>query len=473
MNKPLQKPSRNSNKSEVPIYSIEDIINENKATNKVKKAQKPHLSLVDEAMPSEIRYGYWAIAAFLALLMIWAASVPLATGAIAPGIVSVEGNSKIVQHLNGGRIKDILTREGDLVFEGDTLITLEKKPLQTKLSALKSQYILLLSRESRLLAESNSNDKIIFSSWLLDRKDDPEIIEAMNSQRRIINSNRDLLREKEITYKHRISQASTNISSNRSRYQSTQARINNVKSELDNYQQLLARGLVTRNQTFSLENTHSQTQDQLASLQGSINSSRGLIAQYKAEVSEYKASQKHQAAIELDRLQDRIASVQKDLISTENLLMQTDIVAPISGYIVKLKSNTIGGVITPGQKIMEIVPNNKKLIIEARVDPKDRNSIKVGQTAEVRFSAFNRRSTLPINAKVVIVSADRLVDPTTNTPYYNTTIELLEDPAIKLSGAAIHPGMQTEVIIRTGERTTLNYLIAPLTQSFNRALREN
>ncbi len=95
--------------------------------------------------------------------MIWAASVPLATGAIAPGIVSVEGNSKIVQHLNGGRIKDILTREGDLVFEGDTLITLEKKPLQTKLSALKSQYILLLSRESRLLAESNSNDKIIFS----------------------------------------------------------------------------------------------------------------------------------------------------------------------------------------------------------------------------------------------------------------------------------------------------------------------
>ncbi len=122
---------------------------------------------------------------------------------------------------------------------------------------------------------------------------------------------------------------------------------------------------------------------------------------------------------------------------------------------------------------MEIVPNNKKLMIEARVDPKDRNSIQVGQAAEVRFNAFNRRSTLPINAKVVIVSADRLIDPTTNTPYYNTKVELLEDPAIKLSGAAIHPGMQAEVIIRTGERTTLNYLIAPLTQSFNRALREN
>ena len=437
------------------------------------KTSTPHLSLVDEAMPSEIRYGYWAIAVFLALLLTWAALVPLATGVIAPGVVSVEGNSKVVQHLNGGRIKAIQIREGDLVMQGETLISLDKTQLETKFSALKSQFILLLSRESRLKAESSNLKTITFSDWLIERGDDPEIVEAMNNQIRIFDSNRDLLREKEMTYKHRISQARTLISSNRSRYQSTQARIQNVNSELSNYQQLLARGLVTRNRTFALENTRSETQDQLDSLQGGINSSRGLISQYKAEVSEYKATQKHLAIKELDGLQDRITSIHKDLASTENFLQQSDILAPINGYVVNLKMNTIGGIITPGQNLMEIVPNNKNLMITAQVDPKDRNSIKVGQTAEVRFSAFNRRSTIPIKAKVVVVSADRLVDPVTNISYYNTKIELLEDPSIKLSGEKIHPGMQTEIIISTGERTTLNYLISPITQSFNRAFREN
>lgn len=436
------------------------------------KAQKPALSLVDEALPREVRLGYWAIAAFLALLLIWGASVPLASGAIAPGVVGVEGDSKIIQHLIGGRIKEILVKEGDLISRGQTLIRLEKSQLRNKYKALKSQYILLLARESRLKAESNSNQEINFSSWLIAQKDDPEVVEAINSQKRIFHSNRDLLREKEITYRHRMSQARTLMASNQSRLSSNRARINAVNSELANYQQLLDQGLITRSQTFSLKSTQSQTQDQIDALQGNIGSSRSLIAQYKAEIAEYKMSQRNQATKSLDSLQDQIASVQKDLNATKALLTQTDILAPINGYIVNLKMNTIGGVIAAGQTIMEIVPNNKRLVIEARVDPKDRDSIQVGQHAEVRFSAFNRRSTLPVKGKVVMVAADRVVDATTNTPYYNTKIELLEDPAIKLSGASIHPGMQTEVIISTGKRTTLNYFLSPITQSFNRALRE-
>lgn len=438
-----------------------------------KAVKTTNLAELDEAIPPEVRIGYWAIAAFLALLLFWGASVPLATGAIAPGVVSVEGNSKTIQHLKGGRINEILVKDGDLVTQGQTLLRLEKTQIEAKYSALKSQYILLLARDARLKAESNTLSSISYSNWLIDRKDDPEVVEAMNSQERIFHSNLDLLREKEITYSHRIAQAKTLMVSNRSRLSSNRARINSVNSELANYQQLLAQGLVTRSQTFSLESTKGQTQDQIDLLQGNINSSQGLISQYKAEISEYKILQKNQAAKELDKLQDQISSVQKDLNSEKDLLAQTDIQAPISGYIVNLKTNTIGGVIAPGQNIMEIVPNNKRLMITARVEPKDRNSIAVGQNAEVRFSAFNRRSTLPIKGEVLVVSADRLIDAVTNTPYYNTTIELLEDPAIKLSGATIYPGMQTEVIINTGKRTAADYVLSPLTQSFNRALREN
>ena len=183
--------------------------------------------------------------------------------------------------------------------------------------------------------------------------------------------------------------------------------------------------------------------------------------------------QKNQATKERDSLQDQITSVRKDLRSTKNVMTQTDILAPISGYIVNLKTNTVGGVISPGQKIMEIVPDNKQLLITARVELKDRNSIAVGQSADVRFSAFNRRTTLPIKGKVTVVSADRVIDAVTNKPYYNTTITLLEDPSIKLNGATIHPGMQTEVIIKTGKRTASEYFLSPLSQSFNRSLREN
>lgn len=431
------------------------------------------LALVDEAMPSEVRFGYWAIAAFIAVLLIWGATAPLSSGAIASGVVSVEGNSKTIQHLNGGQVKEILVKDGDLVTQGQALLILEKTQINTKYNALKSQYILLLARDARLKAESNKHSRITYSDWLMSQKDNPEVVEAMNSQERIFHSNTDLLREKEITFKHRISQARTLMSSNQSRLSSNRARIHSVNSELANYQQLLAQGLVTRSQTFSLENTKSQTQDQIDSLQGNINSSRSLIAQYKAEVSEFKMLQKNQATKERDSLQDRITSVRKDLRSTKNVMTQTDILAPISGYIVNLKTNTVGGVISPGQKIMEIVPDNKQLLITARVELKDRNSIAVGQSADVRFSAFNRRTTLPIKGKVTVVSADRVIDAVTNKPYYNTTITLLEDPSIKLNGATIHPGMQTEVIIKTGKRTASEYFLSPLSQSFNRSLREN
>lgn len=442
---------------------------------RIPKAKKSptNLYLVDDAIPKEVRIGYWTIAVFLTLLILWGATVPLASGAIAPGVVSVEGNTKIVQHLKGGRVKEILVKEGDLIAQGQTLLRLETTLDQNKYNALKTQYVLLQTRESRLRAESIGLTTLSFSKELMLQENNPEVVEAMNSQRRVFDSNKDLLHEKEVTYKHRISQASTLISSNLSRLSSSKERINSVNSELSSYQRLLAQGLVTRSQTFSLQSTKSQAQDQMNSLQGSINSSRGLIAQYKAEISEFKMMQKNNATKELDRLQDQITSVQRDLSSIKNILYQADIKAPISGYVVSLEANTIGGVIAAGKNIMGIVPNNKQLIIEAHVDPKDRNSIEVGQSAEVRFSAFNRRSTLPINGKVLIVSADRVVDEVTNRPYYNVKIKLSEDPTVKLNGATIHPGMQTEVIISTGKRTASDYFISPLTQSFNRALREN
>ena len=427
----------------------------------------------DEAMPAEVRFGYVAISAFFVALLVWGALIPLATGAIAPGVVGVEGNSKIVQHLSGGLVKEIYAKEGDLVEQGVQLVSLDEKPLQSKYNALKSQYILLLARSSRLESESLGRSYVVYSDWLMSRKDEAEVIAAINNQERIFKSDLALVKEREETYTHRINQALTQLNSSQARLLSTNSRAQRANAELVKYQQLLSQGLVTRNQTFSLDNSYRQIEDTQESLRGTIGSTQSLISQYRSELSESKMGRSNQSAKLLDALQEQLASLKKDLDVTEDLLEQTVIRAPISGYIVKLMINTVGGVIGAGQKLMEIVPNTKKLVIKANVTTKDRNSIQVGQSAEVRFSAFNQRSTQPIQGKVVLVSADRLIDPITNTPYYSANIELTEDPSIKLSGQKIYPGMQAEVIISTGERTTLDYLISPLTQSFNRALREN
>lgn len=447
-------------------------ITRSKPVAKAVKEKSPSYILKGDALPLEIRIGYWAIAAFIVILLVWVASIPLASGAIAPGVVSVSGSSKVVQHLNGGRIIDILIKEGDLVQKGEVLIKLDETQLQEKYHSLKSLYILLLSRKSRLQAESNGLSKIVYANWLQERMNDAQVVEAINNQERIFNSNISLLHEKETTYRHRINQAQTLISSDQSRLSTTHERANNINVELNQYQKLLRKGLVTRNQTFSLENSKNEVNSQVYALTGSIQSNKSRVSQLKAEVSEYKILQKNKAVKELDTLQDKIASTNKDLSLTRYLLAQTTIKAPIEGYIVNLKAKTIGGIIASGQEIMGIVPNNKSLMVLARVDVKDRDTIKVGLDADVRFSAFNRRTTLPIKGRVVVVSADRTVDALTNISYYNTKIELLEDPSVKLHGSTIYPGMLAEVIIQTGERTVSDYFLAPILSSFNKALRE-
>lgn len=429
--------------------------------------------LSDEAMPVEVRLGYWTIALFILLLLCWAALVPLATGVIAPAVVSVEGDSKSVQHLTGGVVSKIHIKEGDLVSPGARLIALDFKPLESRYNALKANYTLLLARSARLEAESLGRSFIEYPDWLVQRNNEPAVAEAMRDQQGIFRSDLNLIREQAASFRHRINQAETQLSSDQMRLSGINKRAEAITTELKKYQQLLAQGLVTRSQIFSLDMAYKGLQDTKETIQGNIGSTQALIKQYTVEETESSMAKRNQSAKLLNALKKEIANTEKDLSLIEASLKQTVIRAPISGYIANLSVNTLGGVIAPGQTVMEIVPNNEKFIIKANVSTRDRPLIKVGQSAEIRFNAFNQSTTLPIKGEVVILSADRIMDRVTNTPYYSADIELRESTTAKLGGAVIHPGMQAEVIISTGERTALDYLVSPISQSFNRALREN
>ena len=246
-----------------------------------------------------------------------------------------------------------------------------------------------------------------------------------------------------------------------------------VTQELAEYEKLKNQGLITRPQLLELKIRKSDLEEELGDVEAEVAEATELKAQYESSIAEAIKLRKQESAENLDRLRDTNARLQQRFTAIQDELGRTKISSPLGGYVVNLNASTKGGVIEAGEVIMEIVPDTDKLMIEARVDPKNRNTIHAGQKAEVRFSAFSQRNTLPIPGRVSLISADRMIDPATNTAFYRTMIELEVSDDETIGGMQIHPGMHAEVMIITGERTVLDYLFSPITRSFNRALRED
>ena len=214
----------------------------------------------------------------------------------------------------------------------------------------------------------------------------------------------------------------------------------------------------------------------MKSNQVEIESTRQEINNLNMEKSEFFAESKRRIFSDLDTVRKQLVELEEQITQSEDTLERTIIRAPIAGIVVDLKVNTVSGVIKPGEPLLDIVPEQGKLIIEARIDPKDRDIIKIGQDAEIRFTAFNQRITEPVPGRVALISADSLADSATSgqlSSFYKAKIELLEDPTTVLEGANLFPGMQADVMIITGQRTAMQYFLKPIIKSFNRAFRDD
>ncbi|MBN4073880.1 HlyD family type I secretion periplasmic adaptor subunit [bacterium AH-315-E07] len=436
------------------------------------RKNKPNLTAMFDTT-REVRLGYWVVVLFVAVVFLLLGTIPLSSAAIAPGVVGVEGYRKVIQHLEGGIVQEILVADGDYVETGQELIKLNDVRDNADYKATKVQLIQALAREARWVAEGHQKDIFDFNQWLLDRKDDPQVTDAMESQMEIHRSRLDLFEEKKSSFLHRQAQASKRLLGNTQRIETLKNRFKLVSYELDEYKKLEKRGLVTRDTLFELKVSKSSLQAELADTRADIAESTALLDEYRSRIAQLSKERKQESVESLDSLRDKIADLKHRFAAIEDRLQRTVITAPISGHIVNLQAHTRGGVIAPGQSILEIVPNSKRLIIEAKVDPKNRDTVKVGHRAEVRFTAFNQSVGVPVKGEVTLISADRLVDEVTNIPYYKTSIELAADQYAALDGEQIHPGMQAEVMILTGKRTVLQYLFSPIAKSFNRALRED
>jgi len=417
--------------------------------------------------------GLAVVALFFGSLLAWAAFVPISSAAIAAGVVGKVGYRKTIQHLEGGIIHDIHIKDGDSVTSGQPLIELENIQSRSDFELLEKQKILATVKEASLIAEQLGHNTVKLPKWLNVELTDLPVREAIKGQIEASLIATRLHKEQLEIIAQRITRAEQKIGALIRQRTILEKTGEVVREELDKYLSYEKRGLVTRQMGFELKRQLMDNQADYSSNQVAIASTKQEITKLDMGKATLTASHTTKIVKELDIVRDQLVKLDEELSKTKDTLTRTVIRAPIDGEVVNLKVYTIGGVITPGQPLMDIVPSSGNLMIEARVNPMDRDTVRAGQDAEVRFSAFNQRVTEPVRGRVALISADRLIDPVTQEPYFKAIIELLEKPEDVLNGAPVHPGMHADVLIIIGVRTALRYLLDPIMMSFNHAFRED
>lgn len=413
-----------------------------------------------EVEESQIRKSAarWFIGALL-IFMAWAFYAPIDAGVNVSGNVVVSGYRKSVQHPSGGVVQEILAREGGLVQQGDVLIRINPLNTEANLAAAELQYINLLVTESRLKAERLNKGTIEWSTELDRWKDDPRVKEAKTLQVELLKSRR-------ADFDSALSGLQAQLNGLVSLIAARQEQIKTLREEMVNTQKLAAEGLVPRNQANAVQRSKSELESSIATAQADLGKTRAQIAQ--------------QQSTHMKDIDNQLAEVQKNREAFQGKFeaarfdyTQSEIRAPVSGTVVGLKVYTVGGVLSAGQVLMEIVPEDSKLVVEAKVPTNLIDKVHVGLEADIRFSAFNQTTTPVIPGKVYLVGADKQKpEAGDQMEYYLAQVDLTDEGRELLGELKLQPGMPADVLVKTGERSFMSYLLKPLSDKFARAFKD-
>lgn len=407
----------------------------------------------------------------------WSALAPLSSAALAPGVITVENYRKTVQHLEGGIVKTILVRDGEVVKKDQTLVILEDTQPSALLEVIRGQYFISLARESRLKAQQNGWDKIRYPEELLEYQGDLRSKDAIQMQNQTFNVRKHAYQGEVELYQGQIEQLRAKADGLRAQKSSRDQLVNSYRSELRDFRELLKEGYADKQKVREFERNLAEKEGERGELISSFAAAELEISETQLKILQLQKELQREVAKELSEVQAELFELRERLQSLQDTVLRTDIKAPDAGMVLGLQVHTLGAVIPPGGKILDIVPQNEKLIVEARVSPLDIDRISIGQIAEIRFSAFKSRTTPKVEGKLITVSADRLVDEESRDkePYYLARVEItsqgLEDLA--RSELKLLPGMPAEVLINTGERTLLQYLMDPLSDTVARSFIED
>lgn len=419
-----------------------------------------------------IKFTFTIIAITVGFFILWGSLAPLDSATIAPGFVTLSGNHKTIQHLEGGVIDKILVKEGDLVQEEQPLIILNDTSAKARLQMILSQLRAEKAIENRLFAEQNKNLSIDYSDPIFDLNI-PEVQKIIKTQDALFKTRTQSIQGKLEILSQKIIQFKEQIKGLEETKQALESHALITKEQIASMQNLFDKAYAPKSDLLNLKKQSLEMEARLGEIKGNIASINESIIETELQILDFENDNKKEINDVLQKTQSQIADLQEQYQAAQDVFLRTVIKAPKAGVITGLQYHTLGGVITPGAKIMDIIPQNDELIIQAHLMPKDIESIKLGLRAKVQLSAYKSRLVPRVDGEVIYFSADRINDERNEQPYYIARIRIDQKSLDKINyDVKLYPGMPAEVFIVKGERTFLQYLLSPITDSLHRSFKE-
>lgn len=418
------------------------------------------------------RWGWLLVVAGFGGFMAWAALAPLDSGVAAPGTVVVSGNRKAVQPLVGGKIAELAVRDGDAVRAGQILVRLDDTQARSQLDVARGQWFTASAVETRLVAERLGHTQIEFPAALANAHADPRASAAMALQRELFVTRQRALASELAILEESIRGLEAQLRGVEASSHARRTQVGLLRDEIARQRGLVDEGFYPRNRLSEQERSLAALNAAIAEDAGNAGRIRQQIAETRSRMIARENQQRQEVESQLTEVQRDAGALLSRIEALEFDLRNTEIAAPADGLVVGLAVHTVGGVVGVGNPLMEIVPADEPLKIDAQIPPHLIDHVRAGLEVDILFPAFNRATTPNVAGRVLQVSADVLVEPQHGIQYFKAVIEVTAEGMHKLRQYEIRPGMPAEIFVRTGERTLLNYLVKPLTDRLKGALTE-
>ena len=421
---------------------------------------------------SVMRWGVATVVVTLGGFLLWAGFAPLKEGVLADGAVVVDTEHKTVQHLEGGIVERLHVREGSEVKEGQLLIELSETRARAELERLETRYYGRMAEFDRLNAERLSRERIDFSEELLARRDEPRIATLLAVQEDLFEVRRNEYQGEVEILRHRIQQLEEQVRGLEASQGARQREQALIEEDLENLEALREQQLVDESLLIARQREYEQGLGALGNNAADIAATRVAIGETRQQILQLQNTLRTKVSDQLIAAQQELLETRERIVAVRDMLRRTRIRAPQDGKVIGLTAHTLGGVVQPGNPIMNIVPSQDRLMVEGRVRPTDIDNVFPGQEARLRFDAFSWRTTPELTGKVERVSPDAFQNRETGESYYVARILAPEEELAKLGDVEVEPGMPVSIMFTGGARTAMQYLTAPLSDIVNKALVE-
>ncbi|XAZ20199.1 HlyD family type I secretion periplasmic adaptor subunit (plasmid) [Sinorhizobium sp. B11] len=397
----------------------------------------------------------------------WAATTQLQGAIIASGVIKVDRNLKSIQHRDGGIVSEIAVKEGDVVSKGQVMLRLDDAQTRAELSIVKTQLVELAARQARLIAERDNQEELAFEPAF-----SAEFPLISSGELRLFDGNRRNRQNQKQQLQYGISQLEEELKGLVAQHQAKADELDLVRVEHSKIKGLADKKLVDTSRKYVIDRELAKLTGESGEIQANIARSRARMSEIQVQIIAIDEAARTEAQRELSVVEPKLSELRERRIAVEDRLSRTDIRAPLTGTVNELFVHTIGGVITPAEKLVTLVPADASLKIEARLSPTDIDQVFIGQDARLRFSAFNQRATPELDGSIAYVSAATSTDPATGQIFYLADVAVTATELARLGNKKLLPGMPVEVFVSTKERTAMSFLAKPLTDQFSRAFRE-